>query len=165
MLFLTLLEHALRAYFLVTVVHAQEQHIVSIVNNCGKGYPVLGGLDGRQFYPTSEPVVFVGPALGLFSYLQYTDDDGNNVCEQNGEGCTTIEASLNSNGSSADISLVPPHAFSVTTGFGYYDGCDGAGLDCTNADCPGAKKHNSSQGWLPISCSAANVSLGITFCD
>ena len=30
------------------------------------------------------------------------------------------------------------HTFSVPTGFGYYNGCDGVGNDCTSADCAGA---------------------------
>jgi len=50
-------------------------------------------------------------------------------CGNDGEDCTLVEASLINGASSADISLIPPHEFSVTSGFGYYDGCDGVGAD------------------------------------
>ena len=44
-------------------------------------------------------------------------------CGFNGDGCTLIETTLVNptapgSGSSTDISLIPPHAFSVTSGFG-----------------------------------------------
>ena len=44
-------------------------------------------------------------------------------CGDNGEGCTLIETTLVNptspgSGSSTDISLIPPLAFSVTSGFG-----------------------------------------------
>ena len=44
-------------------------------------------------------------------------------CGFNGEGCTLIETTLvnvapGNAGSSTDISLIPPHSFSVTSGFG-----------------------------------------------
>lgn len=68
-------------------------------------------------------------------------------CGNNGEGCTLVEATLKNGGSAADISLISPyafslarvflglmtfssHEFSVTSGFGFYGGCDGAGTDC-----------------------------------
>ncbi|TFY64769.1 hypothetical protein EVJ58_g2394 [Rhodofomes roseus] len=117
--------YVLATLFLMKVICAQELHTVYIVNNCGKGYPVLGGLYG-EFYPTTDPtttLTFQGPAWGLLS-----------------------------------------HAFSVAAGFAYYGGCNGAGMNCTSADCPGAK-HNSSEGWLQVSCTSASVSLEITFCE
>ncbi|EPT01261.1 hypothetical protein FOMPIDRAFT_111940 [Fomitopsis schrenkii] len=144
-------------------VRCQEVHYVTFTNKCDYGTPVLGGLDG-QFYPSADSYEFTGAAWGLISYLQYTDEDGDDVCGENGEGCTMIEASLSNQGSSADITLIYPHVFSVTSGFGYYGGCDGAGADCTSATCPLAK-HNSSQSALQVSCTAPNVSLAITFCD
>ncbi|KAH9829948.1 uncharacterized protein C8Q71DRAFT_862808 [Rhodofomes roseus] len=158
--------YVLATLFLMKVICAQELHTVYIVNNCGKGYPVLGGLYG-EFYPTTDPtttLTFQGPAWGLLSYLQYTDDDGNNVCGKDGEGCTMVEATLSNTGSSVDITLIPPHAFSVGAGFAYYGGCNGAGMNCTSAACPGAK-HNASEGWLQVSCTSASVSLEITFCQ
>ncbi|KAH9931887.1 uncharacterized protein B0H18DRAFT_988442 [Fomitopsis serialis] len=56
-------------------------------------------------------------------------------CGQNGEECTLVEATLENAGSAADISLIPPHEFSVTSGFGFYGGCDGVGTDCTSSSC------------------------------
>ena len=45
------------------------------------------------------------------------------ACGDNGEGCTLVETTLVNpgapgSGSSTDLSLIYPHAFSVTTGFG-----------------------------------------------
>ncbi|EPT01264.1 hypothetical protein FOMPIDRAFT_84920 [Fomitopsis schrenkii] len=157
------------AGFSFVSVQAQEVHYVSFTNNCDKGTPVLGGPYG-QFYTGGGSYEFSGPALGLISilssrsYLQYTDEDGNDVCGENGEGCTMVEASLTNQGSNADITLIPPHVFSVTSGFGYYGGCDGAGADCTSEDCAPAIR-NSSQVGLAVSCAAPNVSLAVTFCD
>jgi hypothetical protein len=76
------------------------------------------------------------------------------------------------------------HEFSVTTGFGYYDGCDGAGADCkfyfaldseasvedyvnlifsgTDADCPTAF-HESDQTYVQVGCTADNVSFDSIF--
>ncbi|KZS97360.1 hypothetical protein SISNIDRAFT_406534, partial [Sistotremastrum niveocremeum HHB9708] len=85
-------------------------------------------------------------------------------CGLNGEGCTLVEGDLTNEGNSAaDISLVPPHVFSVTSGFGYFNGCDGTGEDCTSADCPGAFT-DATNGAI-VSCTAPNVDLAITFCD
>ncbi|CCL99880.1 uncharacterized protein FIBRA_01905 [Fibroporia radiculosa] len=100
-----------------------ESHTVTFTNNCGYGTPYLWGPDG-VLLSTGSPYTSNGPADGLIAYLQTGD------CGNNGEDCTLIEASLNNaGGSSADISLIPPHEFSVTSGFGYYNGCDGAGAD------------------------------------
>ncbi|KAI0706951.1 glycopeptide [Fomitopsis betulina] len=137
-------------------VHA-ETHIVSFTNNCGYGTPYLWGPNGA-LYSTGDTVEFVGEAQGLIAYLQ----TGN--CGDDGEGCTLVEATLINGASSADISLIPPHAFSVTSGFGYYDGCDGAGADCTYDGCPDAF-YQSDQTWVQVGCSADNVNLAITFCD
>ncbi|KAH9931888.1 uncharacterized protein B0H18DRAFT_988459, partial [Fomitopsis serialis] len=71
-------------------------------------------------------------ASGFIQLLQ----TGN--CGSNGEGCT-----------------IRP------TGFGFYNGCDGVGVDCTSAECqpvPGQKS-------LSACCDADNVDLAITFCD
>ena len=47
------------------------------------------------------------------SYLQ------NGNCGQSGENCSLMELTLINGGvSSADISLIPPHSFSQTIGFG-----------------------------------------------
>ncbi|EPT01257.1 hypothetical protein FOMPIDRAFT_1120772 [Fomitopsis schrenkii] len=134
-----------------------ETHIVSFTNNCGYGTPYLWGPNGA-LYSTGDTVEFEGEAQGLISYLQ----TGN--CGNDGEGCTLVEASLINGASSADISLIPPHEFSVTSGFGYYDGCDGSGADCTYDGCPDAF-YQSDQTGVQVGCTADNVNLAITFCD
>ncbi|CCM01442.1 uncharacterized protein FIBRA_03494 [Fibroporia radiculosa] len=134
-----------------------ESHTVTFTNNCGYGTPYLWGPDGALL-STGGAYTSNGPADGLIAYLQ----TGN--CGNNGEGCTLVEASLNNVDSSADISLIPPHEFSVTSGFGYYNGCDGAGADCTYDGCPDAF-YNSGETGVQVGCSAANVDLAITFCD
>ena len=60
-------------------------------------------------------------------------------------------------GSSTDVTLIPPHKFSVTTGFGYYNGCDGAGADCTYQGCPTAFYHPDDT-WVQVPCQVDNVS-------
>ncbi|KAJ3993582.1 hypothetical protein F5050DRAFT_1577294, partial [Lentinula boryana] len=90
-------------------------------------------------------------------------------CGTDGEGCTMVETTLINpttpgSGSSTDITLIPPHSFSVTTGFGYFNGCNGAGADCTNANCPTAF-HQPDDTHVQVACQANNVDLVITFCD
>ncbi|PCH44512.1 hypothetical protein WOLCODRAFT_39281, partial [Wolfiporia cocos MD-104 SS10] len=53
----------------------------------------------------------------------------------NGENCIIMETTLENGYSSTDLSLIPLHAFQVTTRFGYYNGCDGAGADCRSLEC------------------------------
>ncbi|KAI0928209.1 hypothetical protein AcW1_005524 [Taiwanofungus camphoratus] len=134
-----------------------ESHTVSFTNKCGRGTPILKGQDGSTL-STGGSWTSNGAAEGLIAYLQ----TGN--CGANGEDCTLIEATLSNGYSSADISLIPPHEFSVTSGFGYYNGCDGKGADCNNANCPDAF-HNPNQTWVQVGCSVDNVDLAITFCD
>ncbi|KAJ3894919.1 hypothetical protein GG344DRAFT_86256 [Lentinula edodes] len=103
-----------------------------------------------------------GPLEAAIAYL----DVG---CGANGEGCTMVETTLVNptspgSGSSTDITLISPHTFSVTTGFGYYDGCDGAGADCTSASCSTAF-HVSTDTGVQVACQSDNVNLAITFCD
>ncbi|KAH9830058.1 glycopeptide [Rhodofomes roseus] len=138
-------------------VHA-ETHTVSFVNKCVDGTPWLWGPNGALYTSTGASITFDGEAPGLISYLQ------TGSCGNNGEGCTLIEASLINGASSADISLIPPHEFSVTSGFGYYGGCEPAGADCTYAQCPDAF-HTSGMTGVQVDCIADNVDLSITFCD
>jgi rRNA maturation protein Nop10 len=70
-----------------------------------------------------------GPLTAAIAYLQ------TGACGFNGENCSLLETTLvnptcSGCGSSTDVSLISPHKFSVTTGFGYYNGCDGVGNDC-----------------------------------
>ncbi|EPT01244.1 hypothetical protein FOMPIDRAFT_84905 [Fomitopsis schrenkii] len=134
-----------------------ETHTVTFNNKCGRGTPYLRSQTG-EVLSTGGAWTSNGPALGLIAYLQ----TGN--CGNNGEECTLVEATLENGKSAADISLIPPHEFSVASGFGYYDGCDGAGTDCTNANCPKAYR-KPGDNFAIVGCSANNVNLTITFCD
>jgi len=143
-----------------TVVSLQanaETHTVTFTNKCGYGTPYLWSQTGTLL-STGGAYTSDGPAPGLIAYLQ----TGN--CGQNGEDCTLVEATLENAGSAADISLIPPHEFSVTSGFGYYGGCDNVGTDCTDVNCPIAFRQPGDT-WAIIGCGAANVNLAITFCD
>ncbi|THU98808.1 Glp-like protein [Dendrothele bispora CBS 962.96] len=146
---------------LVASAHA-ESHTVIFDNRCGFGTPTL--IQGPNVLGTGNgPFNFGGPLISAIAYLQ------TGGCGFNGEGCTLIETTLRNptspgSGSSTDISLIPPHAFSVTSGFGYFNGCDGAGADCTNPNCPTAF-FNPDQTDRQVACQADNVNLAITFCD
>lgn len=79
-------------------------------------------------------------------------------------------------GCTADIWLTPPYTFSVTSGFGFYNGCDGMGADCelsfpwknrrplsspilsgTSASCVSAI-HDPSETFPVVTCEDNNVS-------
>ncbi|KAJ6491016.1 glycopeptide [Mycena sanguinolenta] len=130
---------------------AQETHTVSFTNRCGFGTPTL--IQGPNVLSTGD-YRSNGPLISAIAYLQ------TGACGFNGEGCTLVETTLTNGFSSTDISLIPPHAFSVTTGFGYYNGCDGTGTDCQEPNCPQAFE-SSDQTWKQIGCPAANVDLAV----
>ncbi|KAJ7775960.1 glycopeptide [Mycena maculata] len=135
-----------------------ETHTVIFTNRCGFGTPTL--IQGPNVLSTGDFTID-GPLISAIAYLQTGEIGG---CGFNGEDCTLVETTLNNAGSSTDLSLIPPHAFSVTSGFGYFDGCDGAGADCTGPNCPTAFE-DPTQTFKQVGCSAANVNLAITFCD
>ncbi|KAJ4475342.1 glycopeptide [Lentinula edodes] len=137
-----------------------ETHTVVFNNLCGRGVPTLK----RNGVTLSTGGAFTsnGPLIAAIAYL----DVG---CGADGQGCTMVETTLVNpttpgSGSSTDITLIPPHSFSVTTGFGYFNGCNGAGADCTNANCPTAF-HNPSDTHVQVACQSDNVNLVITFCE
>ncbi|PIL32341.1 hypothetical protein GSI_05587 [Ganoderma sinense ZZ0214-1] len=137
-----------------------ESHTVHFDNRCGYGTPTL--IQGPNVLSTGADYTSNGPLIAAIAYLQ----TGN--CGFNGDGCTLIETTLENvapgnGGSSSDISLIPPHQFSVTSGFGYYNGCDGAGADCTYQGCPTAFYHPDDT-WVQVACRDDNVNLVITFC-
>ncbi|KAM5544758.1 hypothetical protein V8D89_001656 [Ganoderma adspersum] len=138
-----------------------ETHTVHFDNRCGFGTPML--IQGPNVLSTGAPYTSDGPLVSAIAYLQ------TGQCSFNGEGCTLVETTLVNptsapgSGSSTDISLIPPHVFSVTAGFGYYGGCDGTGTDCNNADCTTAF-HVDSDTHVQVACQADNVNLAITFC-
>ncbi|KAJ7084668.1 hypothetical protein C8R44DRAFT_991838 [Mycena epipterygia] len=153
---LSLMTPVLLIALLVGTVRA-ETHTIEFFNDCGLGTPtfILGG----NVLSTGGAFTINGPLINGIAYLQ------TGACGFNGEGCTTVQANLTNGMSCAEVSLVPPHAFSVSTGFGFFDGCDGLGQDCPSPNCV-----PPFQGQLPgqqddVCCSAANVNLVITFCD
>ncbi|TDL18832.1 hypothetical protein BD410DRAFT_792829 [Rickenella mellea] len=138
-----------------------EQHTVHFDNRCGFGTPTL--IVGGRVVSTGGDFTAGGSISGAIAYLQ------TGACGFNGEGCTMVETTLRNptspgSGSSTDITLIPPHSFSVTTGFGYFNGCDGVGQDCTNGGCNTAF-HQPSDTFVQRACQVNNVNLAITFCD
>ncbi|KAJ7082775.1 hypothetical protein C8R44DRAFT_753650 [Mycena epipterygia] len=138
-----------------------ESHTVTFTNNCGFGTPTL--IQNGNVLSTGGDFTSNGPLIGAIAYLQ------TGGCGFNGEGCTMVETTLVNptspgSGSSTDITLIAPHAFSVTTGFGYFNGCQPSGADCNNANCPTAF-HQPSDTFVQVACQTANVGLAITFCD
>ncbi|KZV76448.1 hypothetical protein PENSPDRAFT_747636 [Peniophora sp. CONT] len=135
-----------------------ETHTITFNNACGRGTPTLVSQNGA-ILSTGGPFTSNGPIVGAIAYLQ------TGGCGLNGENCLTVETSLiNGAGrSSTDLTLIPPHAFQITTGFGYFSGCDGAGADCTGPNCNTAF-HVPSDTFVQVGCSADNVNLVITFC-
>ncbi|KAG8703059.1 hypothetical protein FRC08_003094 [Ceratobasidium sp. 394] len=139
-----------------------ERHVVHFDNRCGYGTPTL--IQGGNVLSTGGDYVSDGPLTAAIAYLQ----TGN--CGFNGENCSLLETTLKNPdcpgcGSSTDVSLIPPHSFSVTTGFGYYGGCDGVGNDCTSADCcPGGAFCTPTDYESQRQCQDNDVNLAITFC-
>ncbi|KAH8119633.1 glycopeptide [Phellopilus nigrolimitatus] len=155
---------SLLSIVLLTVASAHaETHTVSFENKCGTGTPKL--IQSGNTLSSGQPFTSNGPLVSAIAYLQ----TGN--CGLNGERCITTEMTLQNpdpskpgSGSSADLSLIPPLAFSKTTGFRYENGCDGQGRDCTSADCTTAF-HKPSDTQVQVACQANNVNLVVTFCE
>lgn len=146
--------------FFFTVGASAESHTIKFVNQCGYGTPalVLNGnnvLSGDQY--TSS-----GPFSGI-AYLQ------TGYCNTNGENCTLMEMTLINPtcagcGSSADISLIAPHAYSVESSFSYYNGCDGVGQTCASPNCTQNAFFVPTDNFVQKECQATDVDLLISFC-
>ncbi|KAF7322057.1 Glycopeptide [Mycena kentingensis (nom. inval.)] len=137
-----------------------ETHTITFDNRCGFGTPKL--IQNGKILSSGAPYTFNGPIPAAIAYLQ------TGSCGFNGDGCTMVETTLKNPtspgaGSSTDITLIPPHKFSVTTGFGYYNGCDGAGADCKGANCNTAF-HVPTDTFVQVQCQTNNVNLVVTFC-
>ncbi|KAH8119634.1 glycopeptide [Phellopilus nigrolimitatus] len=150
------------ALLAIAGVHA-ESHTISFENKCGSGTPKL--VQSGNTLSTGQPYTSNGPFVSAIAYLQ----TGN--CGLNGEKCMTVEMTLQDpdsskpgSGSSADISLIPPLAFSKASGFRYENGCDGQGKACASADCTSAFRQ-SDQTQVQSACQANNVNLVVTFCE
>ncbi|PIL32318.1 hypothetical protein GSI_05564 [Ganoderma sinense ZZ0214-1] len=133
-----------------------ETHTVHFENFCGSGVPLL--IQGQNILSSGPDYTSTGPLDSVIAYLQI-----DSLCGFNGENCTLIETTLinvapGNVGSLTDISLIPPHKFSVSTGFYYIDGCGYQGAVCTSANCTAAAAPQS------VLCQTDNVSLAITFC-
>jgi len=140
---------------------AAESHTVSFNNRCGSGTPTLVSQKGVTL-STGLSYTSNGSFPGAIAYLQ------NGGCGLNGEHCTMVETTLVNPtcagcGSSADITLIEPHEFSVATGFEYYNGCDGTGATCASANCVSAF-HKSTDTAVQVACQTNDVNLRITFC-
>ncbi|KZT07548.1 uncharacterized protein LAESUDRAFT_115317 [Laetiporus sulphureus 93-53] len=134
-----------------------ESHTVTFVNDCGSGTPYLRAQNGTVL-STGEAYTINGPLVDGYAYLQ------TGACDDQGNNCTVVEFTLQNGDTSAIIDLVPPHVFSVATGYGFYNGCDGDGADCTVADC--ASAYRGGAGVYPaIPCAGDNVDLAVLFCD
>ncbi|KAJ4483457.1 hypothetical protein J3R30DRAFT_3448542 [Lentinula aciculospora] len=144
--------------FFSTLVNA-ETHIVKFDNQCGYGTPQL--IQGNDVL-TSTQYTFNESYSGV-AYLQ----TGN--CGFNGEYCGIVEMTLDNSvtsggGSSADISYIPPLAYSVPYKFEFYGGCDGNGASCTSSDCSEAF-YESDQTYVQVACQTDDVNILITFCE
>ncbi|KAF9465154.1 glycopeptide [Collybia nuda] len=152
---------SLAIVFVAAIIGARaEHHTVHFNNRCGSGTPTL--VRAGQILSTGGDFNIDGPLVAAIAYLQ------KGSCGLNGEGCTLIETTLTNptsagSGSSTDISLIAPHTFSVTSGFNYFNGCDGAGHTCDNASCNTAF-HNPGDTGVQVACQTNDVNLAITFC-
>ncbi|KAJ7670004.1 hypothetical protein DFH06DRAFT_1293927 [Mycena polygramma] len=138
-----------------------ESHTVTFSNKCGFGTPTL--IQGPNVLSTGAAYTSNGPLISAIAYLQ------TGSCGFNGDNCLTVETTLvnptsSGSGSSTDLTLIPPHAFSVTTGFGYYNGCDNTGADCSSGSCTTAF-HVPTDTQVQVACQTNDVDLVITFCS
>ncbi|KAI0030950.1 hypothetical protein K488DRAFT_37100, partial [Vararia minispora EC-137] len=150
---------AVTVLLLTSVAHVQaETHTIRFDNQCGQGTPIL--ILGGQIVSNGSEYSTSGNALSGIAYV--------GECGFNGEGCSLIEFTLNNPicvgcGSSADISLIPPHAFNVPTTFSYFNGCDGQGATCNSATCNTAF-FKSDDNQVQVGCQTDNVGLLVSFC-
>ncbi|KAH7884181.1 hypothetical protein F5I97DRAFT_1666617 [Phlebopus sp. FC_14] len=144
------------ALSLFTAISANaESHVIKFVNQCGYGSPALI-LDGNNIL-SGDQYTSSGPFSGI-AYLQ------TGFCNTNGENCTLLETTLinptcTGCGSSTDISLIPPHAYSVETSFAYYDGCDGVGQTCDSPNCTQNAFFVPTDNFVQVECQSTDVSV------
>ncbi|KAJ7754188.1 hypothetical protein DFH07DRAFT_1029595 [Mycena maculata] len=172
-------------YVTLTWRFSSSQHIAmwaqirSLGVSTGSAYTINGPLISAIAYLQTGACLFNGEGqeasdlsrsdTDLFDGVPKSGHPRLSYCSPLGEGCTTVETTLQNpttpgSGSSTDLTLIAPHAFSVTTGFGYYNGRDNTGADCTSASCTTAF-HVSGDTGVQVACQTDNVDLVITFCD
>ncbi|KAF8881535.1 hypothetical protein CPB85DRAFT_1340273 [Mucidula mucida] len=137
-----------------------ETHTISFDNQCGYGTPKL--IRGNDVL-TSTSFTANGTFASAIAYL----DTGS--CLFNGDGCTVVEMTLVNpttagSGSSVDITLIPPLAFSVPTSFQFTGVCSGQGASCATSDCSTAFFHPDDT-WVQVACQEDNADLLISFCS
>ncbi|SJL17985.1 uncharacterized protein ARMOST_21556 [Armillaria ostoyae] len=134
-----------------------ESHTVRMTNRCESGTPMLtdqgGHLLSRGSYTSN------GALVGVRAWLQTGAYGGS------GADCTIVEMTLRNPqspgaGSSADISIIQPgNKFTTATAFQYFDGCDGQGKSCNNADCSSSDAfHTPTDYGAQVQCEINNVS-------
>ncbi|KAF8900095.1 hypothetical protein CPB85DRAFT_1326442 [Mucidula mucida] len=159
---------------------AAESHTITFDNRCGFGTPTLVSNTGAILstggsYTANGPII--GAISGGLSGLLRNSFHHSSMlyaggCGLNGDRCTIIETTLRNSlngqpGSGSTLtsrSFLRSLAFSVTSGFGYYNGCDGTGADCTYGGCPTAF-HKSDDTHVQVACQANDVNLVVTFCN
>ncbi|KAH8827763.1 glycopeptide [Flagelloscypha sp. PMI_526] len=139
-----------------------ESHTVTFVNRCQSGTPLL--VREGKVVSQGEPFTATEAMPATIAYLQTGKCD-----PLNGSGCMTVELTLKNpdpnapgSGSSVDLSLIPPLAFSVPTSFRYVGGCSD-GASCASPDCPDAFRVPSDT-FVQRACQANDVGLEVTFC-
>ncbi|KAF8433710.1 hypothetical protein L210DRAFT_3454566 [Boletus edulis BED1] len=139
-----------------------ETHLIKFVNQCGYGTPTLM-YNGKNVL-TGDTYTSNGPFSGI-AYLQ------TGGCNLNGENCTLLETTLINPtcagcGSSTDISLIPPHKYSVETSFAYYDAphCDGKGKMCSTPSCTNAAFFAPNDNFVQVGCQDNDANLLVAFC-
>ncbi|KAG8683578.1 hypothetical protein FRC11_013352 [Ceratobasidium sp. 423] len=147
----------------ITASAQAESHTVTFKNNCGKGTPKLIQA-GKTLHSGGGSYKHNGPLMAAIAYLQTGE------CLLNGDKCTTLETTLRNPpfpgaGSSTDVTLIPPHKFSVAVGFHYMNGCDGVGNRCGSASCcPNGAFCKPDDYQSQRQCQANNVDFVVTFC-
>ncbi|KAJ3012317.1 hypothetical protein HKX48_006344 [Thoreauomyces humboldtii] len=141
-----------------------EQHRITFTNRCGSGTPTI--VQGNNVWTGDQ--TFDGPFSSWIAYLQTWD----HRCGYNGENCVVVEGTLQDpnngpgSGSSVDVSLIAPHAFTNNIGFGFYGGdntCNGLGNDCPDANCgPQHAFYKPDDYACQVGCQARDVNLAIT---
>ncbi|KAL1752118.1 hypothetical protein FB107DRAFT_220609 [Schizophyllum commune] len=139
-----------------------ESHTVKFTNKCGTGTPKLYNQSGKLLHSGGGAYKHNGPLVGAIAYLQ------TGHCGANGDNCPLLETTLRNPtspgaGSSTDISLIPPHAFTKGIRFEYYNGCDGKGKTCKSAGCKGAF-HKTDDYGAQVQCEKNGVDLHVIFC-
>ncbi|KAJ4487368.1 hypothetical protein C8J55DRAFT_327818 [Lentinula edodes] len=138
-----------------------ETHIVKFDNQCGYGTPQLIQVSLRL----SSGLYTQSRCRDCRSYLQ------TGGCGFNGEYCGIVEMTLDNptvsgSGASADISYIPPLAYSVPYKFEFYGGCDGEGASYVgNSSACSEAFYEPDQTYVQVACQNDDVNILITFCE